>query len=86
MATVQNENMIEVENVSMRFNLGIEKGFSLKQWFVDIGHGKKHEKKQESIGIPCCIASDGCLPVYHWLSDHQSQCRYHYNDGQNSGR
>lgn len=40
-----NINMIEVENVSMRFNLGIEKGFSLKQWFVDIGHGKKHEKK-----------------------------------------
>lgn len=39
------ENMVEVENVSMRFNLGIEKGFSLKQWFVDIGTGKKHEKK-----------------------------------------
>ena len=39
------ENMIEVENVSMRFNLGIEKGFSLKQWFVDVGKGKKHEKK-----------------------------------------
>lgn len=39
------ENMIEVENVSMRFNLGIEKGFSLKQWFVDFGKGKKHEKK-----------------------------------------
>ncbi len=39
------ENMIEVENVSMRFNLGIEKGFSLKQWFVDAGHGKKREIK-----------------------------------------
>lgn len=39
------ENMIEVKNVSMRFNLGIEKGFSLKQWFVDIGRGKKKEKK-----------------------------------------
>ena len=39
------ENMIEVNNVSMRFNLGIEKGFSLKQWFVDIGHGKKREHK-----------------------------------------
>lgn len=39
------ENMVEVENVSMRFNLGIEKGFSLKQWFVDIGSGKKHERK-----------------------------------------
>ncbi len=39
------ENMVEVNGVSMRFNLGIEKGFSLKQWFVDIGKGKKHEKK-----------------------------------------
>jgi ABC-type Fe3+/spermidine/putrescine transport system ATPase subunit len=29
----------------MRFNLGIEKGFSLKQWFVDVGSGKKKEKK-----------------------------------------
>lgn len=36
--------MIEVDNVSMRFNLGIEKGFSLKQWFVDIGHGKRQVK------------------------------------------
>lgn len=37
--------MIEVDDVSMKFNLGIEKSFSLKQWFVDIGHGRKHEKK-----------------------------------------
>ncbi len=42
----QTQYMVEVDNVSMRFNLGIEKGFSLKQWFVDIGHGKKHEKKE----------------------------------------
>ena len=35
------ENMIVVDNVSMRFNLGIEKGFSLKQWFVDVFSGKK---------------------------------------------
>jgi len=41
----QNQYMVEVDRVSMRFNLGIEKGFSLKQWFVDVGHGKKHEKK-----------------------------------------
>jgi ABC-2 type transport system ATP-binding protein len=34
--------MIEVDQVSMKFNLGIEKGFSLKQWFVDLG---KHKKK-----------------------------------------
>lgn len=39
------EYMIEVDDVSMRFNLGIEKGFSLKQWFVDAGRGKKREKK-----------------------------------------
>lgn len=36
------ENMIEVKNVSMKFNLGIEKGFSLKQGFVDMS--KKKEK------------------------------------------
>ncbi len=35
--------MINVDNVSMRFNLGIDKGFSLKQWFVDLG---KHKKKK----------------------------------------
>ncbi len=28
--------MIEVDNVSMRFNLGIEKGFSLKQGFINL--------------------------------------------------
>ncbi|MBP3706221.1 MAG: ABC transporter ATP-binding protein [Clostridia bacterium] len=38
--------MIEVENVSMRFNLGIEKGFSLKQWFVDVGKRKKKIKNE----------------------------------------
>lgn len=36
------ENMIEVKNVSMKFNLGIEKGFSIKQGFVDMF--KKKEK------------------------------------------
>ncbi len=41
------ENMIEVDNVSMRFNLGIEKGFSLKQWFVDIFSGKKKPPKKD---------------------------------------
>lgn len=40
-----NKYMVEVNDVSMRFNLGIEKGFSLKQWFVDLGRGKKIEKK-----------------------------------------
>ena len=32
---MKKENMIEVKNVSMKFNLGIEKNFSLKQFFVD---------------------------------------------------
>ncbi len=41
------ENMIEVKNVSMRFNLGIEKGFSLKQAFVDIFKKRKKEPKKE---------------------------------------
>ncbi|MBE6712954.1 MAG: ABC transporter ATP-binding protein [Ruminococcaceae bacterium] len=39
--------MIEVDHVSMRFNLGIEKGFSLKQWFVDIFSGKKKPPQKE---------------------------------------
>lgn len=37
--------MIKVNNVSMRFNLGIEKNFSLKQFFVDFLSFKKKEKK-----------------------------------------
>ena len=38
--------MIKVDNVSMRFNLGIEKGFSLKQGFVDMFDGKKRKAKK----------------------------------------
>ncbi len=43
------ENMIEVNNVSMRFNLGVEKGFSIKQAFVDLfdAEKRKEKKKQE---------------------------------------
>ena len=41
----QKETMINVENVSMRFNLGIERGFSLKQGFVDMFNPKKKKKK-----------------------------------------
>jgi ABC-2 type transport system ATP-binding protein len=41
-----NNYMIKLENVSMRFNLGIEKSFSLKQWFVDIGKHKKKTKEE----------------------------------------
>jgi ABC-2 type transport system ATP-binding protein len=39
---VTEDLMIDVDHVSMKFNLGIDKGFSLKQWFVDLG---KHKKK-----------------------------------------
>lgn len=38
--------MIKVNNVSMRFNLGVEKNFSLKQFFIDFFKGKKKEKNE----------------------------------------
>lgn len=38
--------MVRADNVSMRFNLGIEKGFSLKQGFVDLFDPKKHKKEK----------------------------------------
>lgn len=41
------ENMIEVRNVSMRFNLGIEKNNSLKQMAVDLFSKKAREEKRE---------------------------------------
>lgn len=44
---MKRNNMIEVKDVSMRFNLGIEKNFSLKQFFVDIFKSKKKKKKKE---------------------------------------
>ena len=40
--------MIEVENVSMRFNLGIEKGFSLKQGFINFFQKDKRRKKEKN--------------------------------------
>lgn len=42
-----NNTMINVKNVSMRFNLGIEKGFSFKQGFVDLFDSKKRKAKKE---------------------------------------
>ncbi len=39
--------MIEVNDVSMRFNLGIEQGFSLKQGFIDLFNPKKRKEKRE---------------------------------------
>ncbi len=44
---MEKNNMIEVKNVSMRFNLGVEKNFSLKQFFVDVLSFKKKKKKKE---------------------------------------
>lgn len=38
--------MIKVNNVSMKFNLGIEKNFSLKQFFIDVLSRKKKEKSE----------------------------------------
>ena len=39
--------MIKLENVSMRFNLGIEKEFSIKQAFVNFFSFKKKNKKKK---------------------------------------
>ena len=39
--------MINVENISMKFNLGIDKGFSLKQGFVDFFSIKKWKENKE---------------------------------------
>ena len=43
----QNGVMINVDHIGMRFNLGIDKGFSLKQFFVDVLSGKHAKKKQQ---------------------------------------
>ena len=40
------EIMVEAADLSMRFNLGIERGFSLKQWFVDAPRRKRHERNE----------------------------------------
>ncbi len=44
---MEKNNMVEIKDVSMRFNLGVEKNFSLKQFFVDIFKTKKKKKKKE---------------------------------------
>ena len=41
------EYMIEINNVSMMFNLGIDRGFSLKQCFVDSLSPSKRKKRKE---------------------------------------
>lgn len=40
--------MIKLENISMKFNLGIEKEFSIKQAFVNFFNPKHKKKKKES--------------------------------------
>ena len=37
--------MVSSERVSMRFCLGIEKGFSFKQWFVDLGRKESRTRQ-----------------------------------------
>ena len=39
--------MIKVDNVSMRFNLGIEKNFSIKQFFINMFKPRKKRPKKE---------------------------------------
>ena len=39
--------MIKVDNISMRFNLGIEKNFSLKLFFINMFKSKKSKPKKE---------------------------------------
>lgn len=43
---MKKEDMVKINDVSMRFNLGIEKEFSLKQWFVDIFKPRKSKKEK----------------------------------------
>ena len=40
--------MIELENISMRFNLGIEKDFSIKQAFINFFSFKKRKKDKKN--------------------------------------
>lgn len=44
-----NDTMIQVNDVSMRFNLGIDKGFSIKQGFVDLFDKQKREERKQQI-------------------------------------
>lgn len=39
--------MIKVENISMKFNLGIEKNFSIKEGFISIFDRKRRKKKEQ---------------------------------------
>ena len=41
------EIMVDVSNISMKFNLGIERGFSIKQWAIDLFSIKKKKKRKK---------------------------------------
>ena len=43
------DNMIKVQDVSMRFNLGIERGFSIKQAFVELFSPKKRAERKANV-------------------------------------
>ena len=46
---MKQDEMVKINKVSMRFNLGIEKGFSLKQGFVDMFNAKKRKERKEKL-------------------------------------
>ena len=55
---VDNDVMIDAKNISMKFNLGIEKGFSIKQFFVDLLSYKRRKKVKNDF----YALTDVCVP------------------------
>ncbi len=39
------DTMVETKELSMRFDLGVERGFSFKQWFVDLGSSRRRRRE-----------------------------------------
>ena len=48
------DSMIKVEDVSMKFNLGIEKNFSLKLFFINMFKPKKKDEKKSVNAEAAC--------------------------------
>ena len=46
--------MIRIKNVSMKFNMDIEKDFSIKQAFINLFTKKKKEKNRIFLGFKKC--------------------------------
>ena len=44
---MKENNMVEVHNISMKFNLGIEKGLSLKQFVIDLFNPKIRKQRKK---------------------------------------